>query len=240
MTIHNFEPTKLDIHDPSQYGKYFIFDEPIPSLPNLHRISILKGLPTLTSVSSPVQGEKIIVDITSPTGEDTIWSTGSFNTISWNVSRSSTSQSPILALVQYSPDGGNTLLTLGRDINDTKIPVNTNQLPGSKNGIIYVQVSDGFNTGSAKVENIEVSNKNPVVDIVSPTNNTEISAGIPFSLEGSAYDLEGNFSADEFVWTSDIDGMLGTGEQLVLSLNMTTGKHVIHLVLRITINMKVD
>ena len=40
-------------------------------------------------------------------------------------------------------------VTLGRDVSGTSLAVNPDELAGSTNAFVYVQVSDGFNTASA-------------------------------------------------------------------------------------------
>jgi outer membrane protein assembly factor BamB len=157
----------------------------------------------------------------------TAWSIGSKQIVNWTASNFS--KSPLHALVLYSRDGGKTIQPLGRDILGTALTVNPDELTSSKNGTIYVQVSDGMNVGLAKVSPVIVPDKTPVVHIMNPKNNSSRYAFFPLNLEGTAYDRQQSLLDDkQFVWFSSIDGMLGTGRNLTPK-NLSIGHHKITL-----------
>ena len=68
----------------------------------------------------------------------------------------------------------------------------------------------------------------PLVSISSPESLGLIPADP--TLSGYAYDLEdGELAGSDMVWTSSIDGPLGTG-RLVYATGLTTGTHTLTLV----------
>jgi outer membrane protein assembly factor BamB len=75
----------------------------------------------------------------------------------------------------------------------------------------------------------------PMVTILSPVDNTSFSPAQAFTFAGSATDLEDSSIPDSsFEWTSDIDGLLGTGRTLETTLSgevdpCDTRTHVITL-----------
>jgi len=70
------------------------------------------------------------------------------------------------------------------------------------------------------------SNTAPVVEITSPANNLEITQGETVNFFGSAIDAEeGNISGD-LVWTSNLDGEIGTGASFSVS-TLSPGNHAI-------------
>jgi len=94
--------------------------------------------------------------------------------------------------------------------------------------MIYVQVSDGLNTATAVVGPFTVQPKPPSVHIVSPGRNSQITAHIPLNLEGSAYDRQETLTDGQFRWSSDRDGVLGTG-QVLTALKLSAGHHKLTL-----------
>jgi hypothetical protein len=230
LLIHNFEPRKLDTHT-ENYSKVRSFDEVVPTIPNLQRLDILKELQVLGTVNTPTSGgvNAPNVSIVTPTNGST-WQIGKLQTVQWI--SNSPSGSPLVALVQYSPDGGKTMLTLGRDINNTgsnnTLSVNPDELPGSNNATIYIQVTDGASTAIASSGPFTVQDKPPSVHIVDPKTGSQVSASLPISFEGIAYDRQESLTDEQFVWSSDLDGTLGKGQQLSIN-NLTAGNHTITL-----------
>jgi hypothetical protein len=224
LFVHNFEPFKRDLHT-ADYGKALIIREVVPVLPNLQRIELRKGARVLGSLMNPAPGQGPSVSITAPVN-GTVWPVGKLQTIRWT--SSSPAGVPLYTFVQYSPDGGKTRITLGRDIKGSELMVNPDELPGSTNAMIYVQVSDGMNTGSAAAGPFTVLPKSPSVHIVTPSAHTQLPAHIPIALEGTAYDLQESLNDTEFRWSSDRDGLLGTGRLLTV-WKLSVGQHTLTL-----------
>jgi len=69
----------------------------------------------------------------------------------------------------------------------------------------------------------------PTVNILQPAGGQQFKFGANITLEGSANDdQDGVLSGNNLVWTSSLDGVLGTGTLLTLS-NLTIGTHTIRL-----------
>ncbi|KPK87371.1 hypothetical protein AMJ80_12180 [bacterium SM23_31] len=69
----------------------------------------------------------------------------------------------------------------------------------------------------------------PVVKILTPTAGSIFRVGIPIIFIGEGTDFEeGDLDSTAFVWSSDIDGVLGIGEALVIS-SLSDNTHIITL-----------
>ena len=69
------------------------------------------------------------------------------------------------------------------------------------------------------------TNQPPVVAITSPQDGASFNEGIPISFSGTATDNEDGTISDAISWTSDLDGLLGTGQNIVINLSL--GVHAI-------------
>lgn len=86
--------------------------------------------------------------------------------------------------------------------------------------------ADGL-VGTAEVE-IAIAAA-PTVTITSPADASSFVTGEDVSFDGSGVDFESNLLAgDQLVWTSDLDGDIGTGAAFTLN-NLSAGNHVITL-----------
>lgn len=111
--------------------------------------------------------------------------------------------------------GTGTVLTVG------------NLSPGSHT--ITLTATDSQGVTSTAVVAINVVNTTPEVSISTPPNNSAYDSGTPISFTGSAADAEdGNLTGVTLVWTSSIDGNLGTGTSLN-SVVLSDGSHIITL-----------
>ena len=147
--------------------------------------------------------------------------------VTWNAH--SPANLPLTALVEYSPNGGATRLTLGRGITANSLKVDPDQLAGSTNAFIYVEVSDGMKTASAQVGPFTVAPKPPVVQILSPQANGSITENVPVTLQGTAYDRQETLSDSQFLWSSTADGFLGSGRELTIPKGLSPGQHTLTL-----------
>ena len=104
-------------------------------------------------------------------------------------------------------------------------------LPGTTgaSGKIKVMVSNGFNSAEDSSDNpFTVGNKPPDAAIISPSSGAEFTTGPKVVLEGAGMDLEdGSLGDSALSWVSSIDGALGTGQLLEVSLS--PGIHTITL-----------
>ena len=88
---------------------------------------------------------------------------------------------------------------------------------------IYVEII----VGSATITptGTTVPNNAPTVEITAPANNAEFATGTSITFTGSASDAEDGDLATSIVWSSSIDGTLGTAPGIVTTLS--DGTHTI-------------
>jgi hypothetical protein len=172
------------------------------------------------SASAPV------VAVLSPNGGETWTTTGTY-TVTWTASDAD--GDPLTYSVLYSPDGSN-WVPVGAITAETQLVVNAAEVAGSTNARIRVMASDGVNTSSDESDEVfSVGKKPPSVYILLPEGDLAISPGRSLWLQGYAYDLEDGTLGDAALsWSSDIDGFLGTGSELLVS-GLSSWKHVITL-----------
>ncbi len=112
----------------------------------------------------------------------------------------------------------------------TSFLVDFTALPGANGtGMIKVLVSDGANMGQAVSLAFSIAKKTPsLVQINSPTPNFSQPAANPLILMGTAFDTDdGVLTGAALSWSSNLQGNLGTGSQLSVSLQ--PGVHTITL-----------
>jgi hypothetical protein len=106
--------------------------------------------------------------------------------------------------------------------------VNAAELAGGSQARFQVMASDGINTSSAESGIFNMKTKKPYVYINSPLGDGAIPSGVPILLDGYGYDLEdGTLGDSSLDWTSSLDGDLGTGRSILVSLSL--GRHLITL-----------
>jgi parallel beta-helix repeat protein len=94
------------------------------------------------------------------------------------------------------------------------------------------QVSDGALDSSPATVSISITpvNDAPIPAISSPANNSTFTQGQAITFQGSANDVEdGSLTGASLVWTSSIDGQIGTGESFTRN-DLSIGTHTITLV----------
>lgn len=167
------------------------------------------------------------ISITSPTG-------GSFSaaqnvTVAWTAS--DPDGDPLTFSVYYSRDDGVSWMALKAGMTDNSFVWNTGLARGSAPGSfsrLKIIASDGFNAAEAVSNRFTVTGKPPIVSIIAPTATTQHVEGQPVYFEGLGTDLEdGPLPSSSLQWSSDRDGVLGSGA--TLSATLTVGTHLITL-----------
>ncbi|MCB9898525.1 MAG: hypothetical protein H6825_11015 [Planctomycetes bacterium] len=69
------------------------------------------------------------------------------------------------------------------------------------------------------------SNQSPSVTIGSPSNGTSVTSGTPITFSGSASDAEDGNLSGSIMWTSNLDGSLGSGSSV--SATLSQGTHTV-------------
>ncbi len=194
---------------------------PIASVAILHNGSLIGALSA--SANTPT------VSIISPTGGERF--TADRVTFEWAGSDAD-GDSLFYTVVYSANDGvGNTWNTLAVKIKATSLTVPRHTLAASAKARLWVIVSDGVNSTSAISNQFGVGNNPPFAIIDFPAEGAMFSGLQSFGVVGAAYDTEdGALHGTSLVWTSDIDGVLGTGDELwVNASDLTEGTHLVTL-----------
>ena len=136
--------------------------------------------------------------------------------------------------VAYSPDNGQSWLTLAEDWTAATLVIDLNDLPGStSNPQLRIFAHDGFYSAQTKLALPgAVPNHRPQAFILTPLADLNTAAGDEnITLEGSGWDLEdGELSGANLIWHSDQDGVLGTGNSLAVAADqLSPGAHTFWL-----------
>ncbi len=164
------------------------------------------------------------VTLLYPNGDE-IWQPTGIYSITWTAD--DTDNDTLYYALSYSTDDGVSWNPLVLETTETEWVVDASHFPGTTNARIRIEASDGFNTG-VDVSDISftVMPKGPETFILAPQENITITLGTPLWLQGYAYDLEdGTLDDADLGWSSNRDGALGTGEQVLTSLS--PGQHTV-------------
>ncbi len=176
---------------------------------------------TLTSVA--MAGAPPTVAITSPA---TGFVGSGDQIVSWTAT--SATAASFTSRIYYSIDGGTTWQAV-LDTTDLNAVLDFNTLPGAPAALIRVDVSDGVNTGSATSASFSVPRKTPTSIVINnPVSGVIQPAANPVFLAGGADDPDdGALTGKALQWSDSVQGILGTGSPLTVSLE--PGTHTITL-----------
>ena len=129
--------------------------------------------------------------------------------------------------VLYSRDAGATWQVVAYELSGSSTEIPTDRLPGGRLTICVVAGHDDPSTGGRAV--VRLANRQPFLSVLSPGPRQRYSGWQQIVFTASAADLEdGSLDGSAIVWTSDRDGVLGTGETLLTSADrLSRGWHVI-------------
>ena len=129
--------------------------------------------------------------------------------------------------VQYSPDDGDSWLPVATNLDNSAYVLNLDEVPGGTQARVRVEASDGFHVGRDEYGPFVVPDHAPILTIQRPEHESIISTTV--SLSGFAYDYEdGELEGIALEWSSDRDGILGSGSTLKVS-GISTGTHQLSL-----------
>ena len=167
------------------------------------------------------------VQITGPTAATT-WPAGSMQTITWT--GSDADGDALTYSLLYSNDGGAHWVLLADHLTATSYTVEVNSLAGGTDARFRVVANDGLDIGSDETKApISVPDQAPFVVISNPANGATFVPGALIVFQGSATDMEdGTLPDGALVWSSDRQGVLGTGPSLPTN-TLLPGPHVIKL-----------
>jgi uncharacterized repeat protein (TIGR01451 family) len=200
------------------------FDLSVPILPGAAAIEIYSNaMPVGELVASTYP---LSVQLLYPNGGETLGDTDIV--ASWY--GADKGGNPLVYLVQFSPDGGNSWDTLMIDWDQTNLDIPPDTLPATTNGLIRVIASDGFNTCAAQSAGpFTINDHVPSISILQPGSGALYYGDQTIVLEADAYDLEdGPLDGTNVLWNSSLDGPLGSGATLPLeTLNLSQGVHLV-------------
>ena len=136
----------------------------------------------------------------------------------------------------YSADNGATWIPIGVNIHPDKVNyfdgafhwgVQAAQITPGTQAKLRLIASDGFNETTVTSAAFTVPDVGPWLGIVSPANNAVIDA-FPIVLDGYAYDVENGDRSEALTWTSNLDGLLGSGDNLSVAA-LSGGSHTLTL-----------
>ena len=131
--------------------------------------------------------------------------------------------------VLYSNDNKQSWFAVAMDLTATTYGLDTSTLPGGTSAFVRILASDGVNTGQGDAGPFAVTGKEPTALINAPVNGATYAPGQAVLLVGDGFDLDdGSLPESRLVWTSNRDGLLGTGRTLELD-DLSEGTHTITL-----------
>lgn len=219
----------FDLLDTTPHGDHDAdtgaFHEILPWQPLTERIVIKREETELWSLA--VSANPPQVTLLSPNGGE-FWGADGSRAITWTASDAD--GDPLRASLQYSVDGGESWQPLGVNVAGNSYTVDAAWVPASEQALVRVQVTDGVNTAwDVSDAPFTVAGKSPLAIINWPLPATQIVPSDSLSLEGWVYDPDdGSLSGEGLSWSSDRDGLLGTGEN-VLAVSLSQGWHEITL-----------
>lgn len=165
------------------------------------------------------------VSLLSPNGGQTLTDTV---TIRWEGSDSDGDSLHYNLL--YSSDGGQQWETLVTQWGEKSYTLDTTQLAGTTTGRFRIMANDGLlTTHDDSDSDIIVPFNAPQAAISWPPDGSNFESGQSIILNGTATDPDGlPIDENNLSWTSDLNGLLGNGKEVLIS-ELLTGTHTITL-----------
>jgi hypothetical protein len=174
-------------------------------------------------VHLPGAGPKVALRWTDEDSESA--SRGGLRMLEWSTSHPENAD--VTSLPMYFSEGRG-WQPLGLPSPLTAVPVDFDGLPGGAACRLRVLATDGAHTATAETEPFPVGIKGYQAVILSPDDGATLTAEDPVALTGQAFHWEEpEATTEDLEWTSTLDGALGTGARLDVSLS--PGDHVISL-----------
>lgn len=223
-----FAPTVMEADEPPGGSgvppRQALFVVPVTDPgPALQRLVVRRGGVEIGSLAASATAP--VVAVVAPAEGDAL--TGDEVTLAWTAEDAD--GDALRSTVQYSADDGATWSTLAVDLSATSLNVARSSLAGSTTARVRVLASDGLRTAAATSGRFSVGDNAPELDIESPVSGEVFSGAQQVPLEARAWDPEdGTLTGAAIRWSSDLDGPLGSGEELtVLASDLVEGRHVL-------------
>jgi hypothetical protein len=194
-------------------------DELVPYVAGTDRVDIEgSGGTVLATVRAGSNAPS--VRVLSPNGGEVLG--GTTIPVSWT--GSDLDGDPLTFNVQYSRDNGSSWEMVAQNLTGTSVELDASNFPAGSQARIRVWASDGIHTASDQSDGtFTVPNHVPSVAITQPESDITIVVGQTLHLKGDAYDIDTGTMPSGFSqsvdWSSDLDGYLGSGGFLALTLS---------------------
>lgn len=201
------------------------FNENMPNLAGMRHIVLRHGTQELDRLT--VSSAAPTVTVLQPNGGE-VWS--GTEEIQWTGADTDPGDAANLSYsILYSADNKQTWRTLETMYSQTSLQVHTSNLPGGTQCYVRVMVTDGINTGQDDSNAAFSSVGNPPSALIlSPTDGAIFAPYELIQFSGRAVDLEENVDEEDMVWTSSLDGIIGSGRE-VETMSLRPGIHTILL-----------
>jgi hypothetical protein len=155
---------------------------------------------------------------------------GSYVDLSWAASTSSGRSLTYAVYLQDSSGAAGQLLAA--DISGSSLRLPTDFMAAQNAARFVIRASDGYNIADASTNAVSIPARAPIVSVRPPASaGGDLSAGTPVTLAGVGYDsTDGPLDGASLTWTSDRDGVLGSGATLTTMLS--AGRHTLTLTAR--------
>jgi hypothetical protein len=132
-------------------------------------------------------------------------------------------------VLRYSHDEGKTWRAIAADLTEPGFVVNANLLPGGDRCKFQVVASSGIRTVTADSEYFSTAEKPRQAHILSPKPGVRFKQGELVVLQGGGFSPDfGMTDFDDVLWTSNRDGAIGVGYEVVTH-TLSAGRHRITL-----------
>ena len=131
--------------------------------------------------------------------------------------------------IYYSTDAGQNYEPLMFDTEDSKASFPASILAGSPQARFGISVSDGTRSAFVETPIFSIEGTAPQLELTAPISNSIYADDQSIIFDASGFDKEdGQLPPSDFTWNSSIDGILGSGDFLVLrASDMSVGQHII-------------
>jgi hypothetical protein len=137
--------------------------------------------------------------------------------------------SEVSQVLRYSHDGGQTWRALAVNPSDSHHEVDLNFLAGGPHCVFQLLSTAGLRTTVVETEPFALPRKPVRAFILAPETGTSLGQGAPVTLRGGGFSPDfGSSDFEDLIWTSNIDGYLGVGHEVVLH-RLALGRHRISL-----------
>ncbi|MBR1279772.1 hypothetical protein [Bradyrhizobium sp. AUGA SZCCT0283] len=176
----------------------------------LHRVKVPPNSPRV-SVTSPGKSDELSGKVK----------------VAWQVQPRN--RAVFTSLVRYSNDAGRTWQAVAPRTQARSLEVDLDRLPGGETCIFQVLVTSGIRTAMAVSEPFRVPRKEIEVTLSAPETGTVVTMGERSIVVGEAFSPDlGSVRPKDLEWTSDVQGNLGSGNELDLD-QLRPGRHTITL-----------